>query len=324
MGPYRFASDEDHGLIADADMTGRGSVRAPRRRSGDRVIDLLFLVPVLAVLAAFLVLPLVQGIVLSLHAGRGIDLGAFVGLDHYVRALVGDAVFHESLVHTLLFAAVAVVVQTAVGFVLAVLLSEQGRGRRLLQFLFFLPFVVAPVAVGLIWRFLYAPFYGVIASVGSALGLDTATVAPLADERIALWAIMVAFVWRFAGFTTIVYLAAIRGLPHEYHEHALLEGASASQRLRRVTWPLLWPHTFAVVLLATIGGLRMFDMVWIMTGGGPAHATETVATHVYATAFRSSEVGYAQAMSMILLVVILSLTVVEYRLLDRRAQEVRT
>jgi raffinose/stachyose/melibiose transport system permease protein len=276
----------------------------------------------MAVLAAFLVLPLVQGIVLSLHESRGIDLGHFVGLDHYVRALVGDAVFHLSIVHTLSFAAVAVVAQTAVGFLLAVLLSEQGRGRGLLQFLFFLPFVIAPVAVGIIWRFLYAPFFGIIASVGSAVGLDTETVAPLADERTALWAIMVAFVWRFAGFTTIIYLAAIRGLHPEYREHALIEGASRFQQLRQVTWPLLWPQTFAVVLLTTLGGLRMFDMVWIMTGGGPAHATETVATHVYATAFRYSEVGYAQAMSMILLAVILVLAIVEYRLLDRRAQEV--
>jgi ABC-type sugar transport system permease subunit len=277
---------------------------------------------VVAVLAAFLVYPLAQGFVLSLHESRGIDLGTFVGLDHYVGALVGDAVFHVSLVHTLLFAAVAVIAQTTVGFLLAVLLAEQGRGRGLLQFLFFLPFVVAPVAVGIIWRFLYAPFYGIIASLGAAVGWDAETVAPLADERTALWAIMVAFAWRFAGFTTIIYLAGIRSLPSDFGEHALIEGASRFQQLRRVTWPLLWPQTFAVVLLTTLGGLRMFDMVWIMTGGGPAHATETVATHVYVTAFRYAEIGYAQAMSMVLLAVILSLAIVEYRLLDRRAGEV--
>jgi raffinose/stachyose/melibiose transport system permease protein len=297
-------------------------LHAPLRRSRERVIDLLFLAPALAVLAGFLLYPLAWGIVLSVHDSQGFDLAGFVGLDHYVRALTGDAIFHESLLHTLLFAAVAVVAQTGVGLLLAVLLSDVRRGRGLLQLLFFVPFVVAPVAVGVIWRYLYAPFFGVIASVGSALGLDTATVAPLADERTALWAIMVAFIWRFAGFTTIVYLAAMRGLPNEYREHALLEGASRFQQLRQVTWPLLWPQTFAIVLLTTLGALRMFDMVWIMTGGGPAHATETVATHVYATAFRFFDVGYAQAMSMILLVVILALALVEIRLLDRRAQAV--
>ena len=97
----------------------------------------------------------------------------------------------------------------------------------------------------------------------------------------------------------------------------MLEGAGRFQRLRRITWPLLWPQTFALVLLTTIGTLRIFDMVWVMTAGGPAHATETVATDVYMTAFRFLDVGYAQAMAMILLVVIVVLAVVEYRLLDR-------
>jgi ABC-type sugar transport system permease subunit len=102
---------------------------------------------------------------------------------------------------------------------------------------------------------------------------------------------------------------------------ASLEGATWSQRVRHVTWPLLWPQTFALVLLTTLGTLRIFDMVWVMTAGGPAHATETVATHVYTSAFRFGDVGYAQAMAMILLVVILVLTVVEYRLLNPRADE---
>ena len=137
--------------------------------------------------------------------------------------------------------------------------------------------------------------------MGSAFGIDTATFAPLADADVALWAIMAAFLWRFAGFSMVVYLAAIETIPREYGEYALLEGAGRFQRVRRVTWPLLWPQTFALVLLTTIGTLRIFDMVWIMTAGGPAHATETVATDVYVTAFRFLEVGYAQAMAMVLL-----------------------
>ncbi len=182
--------------------------------------------------------------------------------------------------------------------------------------------MLAPVAVGAVWTYLYAPFFGIVATVGSALGFDTQTVAPLADADTALWAIMVAFVWRFAGFTMVVYLAAIQALPREYYEHAVLEGASRLQQFRHITWPLLWPQTFGLVLLTTLGTLRIFDMVWIMTEGGPSHATETVATNVYVTAFRFLEVGYAQAMAMILLVVILLLAVVEYRLLDRRAEVV--
>lgn len=295
------------------------TLRPPRRESA---IDLLFLLPVLVVLAVFLLYPLAYGIVLSVHDTKGFDLTSFVGLDHYARAILGDAVFHRSLMNTVLFTGAAVLLQTGLGLFLAVLVADVKRGRTFFQFAFFAPFVLASVAVGAVWKFLYAPYFGVVPTMGSALGLDTLTIAPLADANTALWAIMGAFLWRFAGFNMVVYLAAIKALPREYYEYGVLEGASRFQRFRRITWPLLWPQTFTLVLLTTLGTLRIFDMVWIMTAGGPSHATETVATDVYVTAFRFLDVGYAQAMAMILLVVILLVTVVEYRILDRRAEMV--
>ncbi len=302
----------------------RGSGRDNRigHSHRERAIDLLFLLPVLVILAGFLFYPLVYGIVLSLHDTKGFTLTNFVGLDHYAHAILGDAVFHRSLLNTFLFTGVAVVLLTGLGLSLAVLVADTNRGTRFFQFVFFAPFFLAPVAVGAAWKFLLAPYFGMAATIGSALGFDTLTIAPLADPNVALWAIMAAFLWRFAGFNMIVYLAAIKALPPEYYEHAVLEGASRLQQFRRITWPLLWPQTFALVLLTTLGTLRIFDMVWVMTAGGPSHATETVATDVYATAFRSLQVGYAQAMAMILLFVILLLAVVEYRILDRRAESV--
>ena len=293
-----------------------------RRSHREGVIDLLFMLPTLAVLGAFLFYPLLYGIVLSLHDTKGFEITSFVGLDHYARAIFGDAVFHRSLMNTILFTGVAVVLQIGLGLSLALLVADARRGRTFFVFAFFAPFVLAPVAVGAVWKFLFAPFFGIVPTVGSALGLDWATFAPLADADLALWGIMAAFLWRFVGFAMVVYLAAIRTLPREYGEYAVLEGASSRQRIRLVIWPLLWPQTFVLVLLTTLGTLRMFDMVWIMTAGGPGHATETVATDVYTTAFRFLDVGYAQAMAMILLVVILLLAVVEYRLLNRRAEMV--
>ena len=298
---------------------GPRSLLSSRREGG---IDLLFLVPTLAILAVFLLYPLVYGIVLSLHETKGFNLTAFVGLDHYARAIFGDAVFHRSLLNTMLFTGAAVVLQTGLGLFLALLVADVKRGRTVFVVVFFAPFVLAPVAVGAVWKFLFAPYFGVVPTVGSALGLDTTTFAPLADVDVALWAIMAAFLWRFAGFSMVVYLAAIQALPREYEESAVLEGAGRFQRFRRITWPLLWPQTFTLVLLTTLGTLRIFDMVWVMTAGGPSHATETVATDVYVTAFRFLEVGYAQAMAMILLVVILVLAVVEYRILNRKAEMV--
>ncbi len=295
-----------------------------RRSRRDGATDLLFLLPTLLILAAFLIYPLLYGVVLSVHDTQGFDLANFVGLDNYARAIFGDAVFHQGLGNTVLFTGVAVVLVTGLGLLLAVLVDSAGRGTTFFRIAFFAPFILAPVAVGAVWKYLYAPFFGIVPMVGSSLGLDTQTVAPLADADTALWAIMAAFLWRFAGLNMVVYLAAIRSLPHEYYEYAVLEGAGRLQRLRQITWPLLWPQTFTLVLLTTLGTLRIFDMVWIMTEGGPSHATETVATDVYATAFRFLQVGYAQAMAMILLLVILVLAIVEYRILDRRADSVRS
>jgi raffinose/stachyose/melibiose transport system permease protein len=288
----------------------------------ERVLDLALLLPILGLLAAFLLYPILYGLDLSLNRTEGFEVVEGIGLEHYARALFGDAVFRQGIVNTLLLTAAAVVLQTGIGFGLAALIAEVRRGRTLFRIAFVMPFILAPVAAGAVWRFIAAPFFGVVPSIGATLGVDLATFAPLADPRLALWAVALVLAWRFAGFSMVVYLAAIQSIPREYFETAQLDGIGRLERLRRITWPLLWPQTFALTLLTTIGTLRVFDLVWMMTAGGPGHATETAATYVYTTAFRSVDVGYAQAMAMILMVLILGLAVVEYRLLNPRAEAV--
>lgn len=290
----------------------------------ERALDLALVLPVLGLLAVFLFYPLVYGLDLSLNRTQGFEVTGSIGLEHYARALLGDAVFRQGLANTLVFTAATVVLQTGLGLVLAVLVAETRRGQTLFRIAFVAPFVLAPVAAGMVWKFMYAPFFGIVPSVGDALGFDVSGVAPLADPAIALWAIVLVFVWRFAGFSMVVYLAAMRSIPREYYEHAELEGIGRVARLRRITWPLLWPQTFALTLLTSIATLRVFDLIWIMTAGGPDHATETVATYVYTTAFRTLDVGYAQAMATILMIVIVALAVVEYRLLNPRAEAAST
>jgi multiple sugar transport system permease protein/raffinose/stachyose/melibiose transport system permease protein len=286
----------------------------------ERALDFALVVPVLGLLAVFLVYPLLYGLDLSVNRTEGFEVTEPVGLEHYARALLGDAVFRQGLVNTVIFTAAAVVLQTGLGLLLAVLVSATRRGQTLFRLAFIAPFVLAPVAVGTVWAFMYAPFFGILPSVGNALGIDLSTVAPLADPNTALWAIVIAFGWRFAGFSMVVYLAAIQSIPRDYYEYAELEGIGPLTRLRRITWPMLWPQTFALTLLTTVATLRVFDLVWIMTGGGPGHSTETVATYVYTTAFRSLNPGYAQAMATVLLVLIVALALVEYRLLSPRAE----
>jgi raffinose/stachyose/melibiose transport system permease protein len=308
------------GIVRDDGSRSAFVMVAAGRR--ERLLDLLPVLPALALLAVFLVYPFIYGLDLSLSRTEGFEVTGSVGLENLARALFGDAVFRQGLVNTLLFTAAAVVLQIGVGLGLAVLVSETRRGRTLFRIAFVAPFVLAPVAAGAVWKFMYAPFFGIVPSLGNALGVDLSAVAPLADPATALWAIVLVFAWRFAGFSMVVYLAGIETIPRDYYEVGELEGIGRLQRLRRITWPLLWPQTFALILLTTIGTLRVFDLVWIMTAGAPDHATETVATYVYATAFSANDVGYAQAMATILMVLIVGMAIVEYRLLNRRAEEV--
>jgi raffinose/stachyose/melibiose transport system permease protein len=169
---------------------------------------------------------------------------------------------------------------------------------------------------------MYAPYFGLFANVLAALGLAEVSSSLLASQASALWAIMGAFVWRWAGFNMVIYLAGLQSIPKEYHEAAMLEGAGGLRRFRHITWPLLLPHTYTVVLLTTMGTLRIFDMMWIMTQGGPAHATETIATYIFITAFRFLRVGYAQSLAFILLALVALLTLLLSLTLRRRANQI--
>jgi raffinose/stachyose/melibiose transport system permease protein len=285
--------------------------------------NLVWVLPVFALLACVVIYPLASGLLLSLRRTTGSAQGEFVGFDNYVEALLRDGIFHQALGNTVVFTVVAILLQTGVGLLLAILISELRRGRLPYRMIFFAPVVLSSVAVGSVWQWIYAPFFGPLTNLLATLGLGEVSSSLLASQATALWAIMGAFVWRWAGFTLVIYLAALQSIPREYYEAAMLEGAGGLDRFRHITWPLLLPYTYTVVLLTTMGTLRIFDMMWIMTQGGPAHATETITTYIFTTAFRFLRIGYAQALAFILLAMVALLTLGLSRTLGSRANEIR-
>jgi raffinose/stachyose/melibiose transport system permease protein len=294
----------------------------PHRPWGEYARNLLWVMPVFAVLAAFLIYPLASGFVLSLRRATGTVQGDFVGPDNYVEAVVGDVVFHQAVANTVVFTIAAILLQTAVGLLIAILIAELRHGRLPYRMIFFAPVVLSSAAVGAVWQWIYAPIFGPLTNLLATFGLAEASSSILATQATALWAIMGAFVWRWAGFNNVIYLAGLQAIPKEYHESAMLEGANGLQRFRHITLPLLLPYTYTVVLLTTMGTLRIFDMMWIMTQGGPAHATETIATYIFTTAFRFQRIGYAQSLAFILLTLTLVLTLVLMATLRKRANQV--
>ncbi len=300
-------------------------VATPYRRRAvllARLTNLLFVLPVLAVLLVFLFYPIVLGFIVSLHRTNGMTQGDFIGLENYAEALFRDAVFGQAVGNTVAFTAAAIALQTALGLLLAVLISEVNRGRILYRLVFFAPVVVSAVAVGFIWKWMYAPYFGLLTNLFAALGLVEIHAGLLYSQSTALWAIMGTFLWRWAGFNTVIYLAGMQSLSPEYYEAATMDGANGFQRFWHITWPLLLPQTFTCVLLTTMGTLRIFDLMWVMTEGGPAHSTETVATYIYLTAFRFLRVGYGSALAFVLFALILILTLVELRFLRKRVESI--
>lgn len=281
----------------------------------------MFLLPLLLILAVFLVFPLVSGLLISFHRTNGMSTGEFVYLENYAEALFRDGIFGQALRNTLIFTAGAIVLQTGTGLFLAILISEVHRGRLIYRMVFFGPVVLSMVAVGFVWLWIYAPYFGILSNVLNALGVAEIYYGVLGGQNTALAGIMGAFLWRWSGFNTVIYLAGMQSISNEYYEAARIDGANGFQRFWYITWPLLLPQTYIIVLLTTMGTLKIFDFMWIMTEGGPNHATETVATYIYVTAFRFFRVGYGSAMAFILFAVVLIVTLLEVRVLRRRVDE---
>ena len=281
----------------------------------------MFLLPLLLILVVFLVFPLVSGLLISFHRTNGMSTGEFVYLENYAEALFRDGIFGQALRNTLIFTAGAIVLQTGTGLFLAILISEVHRGRLIYRMVFFAPVVLSMVAVGFVWLWIYAPYFGILSNVLNALGVAEIYYGVLGGQNTALAGIMGAFLWRWSGFNTVIYLAGMQSISNEYYEAARIDGANGFQRFWYITWPLLLPQTYIIVLLTTMGTLKIFDFMWIMTEGGPNHATETVATYIYVTAFRFFRVGYGSAMAFILFAVVLTVTLLEVRVLRRRVDE---
>ncbi len=298
---------------------GASMSRRRRWQVGPKLFPWLFLAPAMLLLLAFTVFPLFYIVRLSLY--RMTPGGeTFAGAANFLR-LFRDSFFYESVWHTLLFAGGALLLELGLGLALALLLDSQIRARGLWRSLFLLPMILPPVVVGVIWRLIYNPNFGVLNGALQLLGVDTTRLTWLADPSVALLSIILVDVWEWTPFVFLILLAGLQAIPEEPYEAARMDGSSGWQTFRHITLPLLRPAILVAVLLRTMDLLRIFDQVFILTQGGPGGATETISLYIYKTAFRFFDFGYAAAMSLALLLVTVVLSQIYIRLLRRRGEE---
>ena len=285
--------------------------------SGQRSIHAwLLLLPALVLLVTFTHWPAVATFIDSFYSTpKGARAAVWVGLENY-ETMVDDPVFWQAVRNNLWFAAATIPASIGLALLMAVWVNERIAGRTFIRMAYFTPTVLPMIAVANIWLFFYTPQYGLLEQVTGALGLPSHNW--LGSPSTALGAVTLVAVWKEAGFFMIFYLAALQTLNPSLKEAAAIEGASRWYFFRRVQWPLLMPTTLFVLVNAVINAFRLVDHVFILTRGGPDNATTLLLYHLYEVGFKFWDTAYAAAITVVLVVVLASVALFQFFVLDKK------
>lgn len=304
-------------MLATSSTIPAGKTWLTQRRRLN-VAGLIFILPSVALFAAFLAGPLLYALYISFHKWSMLGHSDWIGLDNY-RRIFRDDIFMKSLKNTLLFSILFVPAVTVLSLFAAALLDRKIRGRAFLKALVFVPVITPSTIVGVVWVFAYQPELGLINEILRTLHLPTSLW--LGSARIALPALVIVTIWQRFGWFMILFLAGLQDIPVEIKEAAAIDGASRLESFFHITLPLLRPTVVLVTVLAAISGFQVFDLIFLMTEGGPAYATQTLSYYIYVKAFRNFDMGYAAAMSYALFIILVVLTMIQMRVMRSRVDD---
>lgn len=296
--------------------TGRVGAQTPTR-SGARslkwreaLVGYGFLAPNLILLSIFLLWPILWAIGLSFQETKGFGEPEWVGLDNYAK-LLGDSVFWQSLWNTVVLTAFTVPIDMIGGLGLAVLLNSVLPARGVFRTIIVLPMVISGVASGMIAVIIFYQSTGIINKSLMALGLPPVEWQSGGTE--AMISVIIASIWLRIGFNMIIYLAGLQGISPELYEAARIDGASKWQQFRTITVPLVGPSTFFLLIMNVIASFQAFDLIFVMTGGGPGYSTSVLGTYAYRNGFQIREQGYGAAIGVVLLIITLAFTYIQWK-----------
>ncbi|HEX6606013.1 MAG TPA: sugar ABC transporter permease [Chloroflexia bacterium] len=295
------------------------AVQTPARRRDWQKLAIIvaFLLPPGLIYFLLVLLPVIQAVHFSFYRWNGLGpMEDFTGLDNYARIL-RDTVFRRALGNNLLIVGLSVVVQLPLALGLALLIRRNLPGRAIFRVIFFLPYVLSEVITGVLWSFVYNPQYGLLNKV---LGVFPGFVPQgwLGDPKMVIYALFVVISWKYFGLHLILYMAGLQNVPAELEESAIIDGANGGQVIRHVTIPLLAPTIRLSLFLSVLGSLQIFDLVWVMTTGGPVNSSETMATYLYRYGFQRFSIGYGSAVAVVLFAICFAFSFVYQRYVMRR------
>jgi raffinose/stachyose/melibiose transport system permease protein len=278
-----------------------------------------FMLPALLLFAFVVLIPSARGVYYAVTDWDGLDPNfAFVGLRNFTD-LAGDGDARQAVWHTLLIAVAITVIQNGIGLLLALGVHTVIKTGNVLRVLLFAPAVVTPIVTAYLWRNLLGPD-GAVNSLLNGVGLGSWRQDWLGDPHLALWMIVLVVVWQFAGYSMVIFLAGLQSIPREIYEAAAIDGAGPVRRFWSIIRPLLAPAITINLMLSIIGGIKLFDQVYALTGGGPGHATDTISTLIYKDAFTLGEFGYSIALGVVLTVIVAVASAGQYAVLSRNEQ----
>jgi raffinose/stachyose/melibiose transport system permease protein len=282
-------------------------------RPKQQFVGFYFVLPALLLYAIFFLYPFFRTIYLSMTEWNGVVAPVFTGLKNYKR-LLGDSQMWSSLGNNVIWVILGTAAPIIIGLFLSVVLWSGARGSLFFRTIYFLPVVVSPVIIGVIWNWIYNPLFGILNRTLRNIGLGNLAKGWLGEPSTALYAVLVTAIWSYIGFCVVVLYSGLQKVDSQLVDAAKIDGANAWTRFRHVIIPQISSVLTMVLVYTVIGGFNVFDLVWIMTRGGPANASEVIATYTYGKAFQENEVGYGAALSMVMTVIALIAAIITLRL----------
>ena len=268
-----------------------------------------FMWPFAVVFVFVFIVPIVYAVYISFFKKQMIGGTKFVGFENYAR-LLGDGQFWSSVGRVALFTCVQVPIMLCLSALMALALdSMKLHGTRFFRISTFLPYAVPAVVSTLIWGFVYGAKYGLVGSLNDFLGTDIDVLAP----SVLLASIGNIVTWEFTGYNMLIFYSSLSTIPHSLYEAASIDGATGFKKFRYITIPMLTPTTFFVIIMMTIQCFKVFDLIYVMTGGGPGRSTNVLVNHIYNAAFVDFKFGYASASALVLFAIVLVVTVIQFR-----------
>ncbi len=271
----------------------------------------LFLVPNIIGFAIFTFIPIVASFVLSFTSWDGFGELEFIGIDNFVK-LFSDDIFRVSMWNTLVFTLISVPVTLIIALAVAILLNKGIKGIKIVRAAFFLPYITAAIAVAVVWQLLYHPTLGPINQFLMTIGVDNPP-KWLSATSTAMASVIIMYIWKMIGYYMIIFLAGLQGVPKQLYEAAQIDGANAWEKFTNVTLPMLSPVVFFTLIIALINSFKVFTEIYALTGGGPGHSTNVLVYNIYVEAFQKYNLGYASAMSYVLAIIIVTITIIQFR-----------